>query len=117
MNRNSKTTDDTVPLGWYTGDQYFLNIASDMENPDEWCVSINRNTQSGKPNKNITRIDTNHGSVHIDKLWMRSGDGRKEYFDDDYSKRDAIDHLKNNWEEYAYRYARFREDRDVKEPS
>lgn len=68
MNRDDKTTDDTVPLGWFDGEQYFLTVATDNDEPESWCVVVGRETGPDDPNINVVRIDTDHGQVHIDRL-------------------------------------------------
>lgn len=115
MSGPSKETVDDIPLDWYEGDRYFLNIAEEPNDPNSWCVSVVRVAdEDSKPNTNVVRIDTDHGTPHMDKLWLRPGN-RKEWFSN-LTEDNAVDHLVDNWREYAYRYASMREGKNVDPP-
>lgn len=113
MSGESKETVDDIPLGSYEGDRYFLNIAEEPNDPNSWCVSVVREAVS-ESNTNVVRIDTDHGTPHMDKLWLRPGE-RKDWFPN-LTQDEAVDELADNWKVYAYRYASMREDRDVNPP-
>lgn len=112
MGRDGKTTDDTIPAGTFEGDRYFINVATEDGDPDSWCVTVGRETPSDEPNVNVVRIDTDHGRPHVDRLWLRPEEGRKEWLPPGYPVDDAIDQVTENWREYARRYAVRREGRE-----
>lgn len=62
-----------------------------------------------KSNTQIVRIDTKHGTPHVDKLWLRPGHPERKQWLEDYTVHDAKTHLQRNWREYVRRYVVYRE--------
>jgi hypothetical protein len=114
VTRRSKETVDDVPLGEYEGDIYYINVARQPGSRDEWCVSVVRSESAA--NTNVVRIDTDHGEPHLDKPWLPPAQRNKDWLGSDFTVDDAIDHFTEEWRVYAWRYAYYREGRDVTEP-
>ncbi len=60
-------------------------------------------------NTEIVRIDTDHGTPRVDKLWLRPDHPERKQWLGDYTIHDARDHLQRNWREYVRRYVVHRE--------
>ncbi|TKX73972.1 hypothetical protein EXE46_11615 [Halorubrum sp. GN11_10-6_MGM] len=116
MSGESKETVDDIPLDWYEGDRYFLNIAKEPNNPNSWCVSVVRvASEESESNTNVVRMDTDHGTPHMDELWLLPKNRDKPEFPG-MTVDEAEARLLRNWRKYAYLYASEREEKDVEEP-
>lgn len=101
---------------------YFLPVAiepdpatvEDLDDAENWCVAVAREAPlPDESNTEIVRIDTEHGTPRVDKLWLRPGHPERKQWLDGYTVHDARRHLQRNWREYARRYVVYREGGDI----
>ncbi len=92
----------TYELDTYAGRPYFLAIRGnpDLESPDDFGVTVYYKDAESMERIDVARIDTAHGYVHLDKLFLEGEP--KEKMDVDLWK--AVDHLIEHHPEYARKH-------------
>lgn len=95
-------------LGQYVGREYSLSVsgAPDINDIEEFAVTIHYYDTDADETVEIARIDTAHGVTHFDKLFRR--DQPKEELDVNYLEAEM--RLRENWRRYARSYAQAHED-------
>lgn len=89
-------------LDEYAGRPYFLSIRGepDLQDPDEFAVTLYYNDPEQESTVEVARIDTAHGYVHLDKLY--SEEEGKEPLDVDLWG--AVEYLAAHHPEYARKH-------------
>jgi hypothetical protein len=90
-------------LGSYQGRPYLLRIRGNpsLQHPDEFAVVLRYKTSVSDDSTVIARVDTAHGYTHFDKLYRE--DEPKDPVD--WELWDAVEHLTDNWLQYARTHA------------
>lgn len=104
---------ETVDLGTYRGDEYFLTgfvepapvdgIDYDPDEcADEYGVVLARPTSLGS-NDEVVRMDTAHGQPHLDLVYLPSSahEQRKVRLDEGYTYERMKQYLLANWRRFA----------------
>lgn len=111
---------ETIDLGTYRGDDYFLvgfvepaPTESEDYDPDSdaenYGVTLARSgTYSDGGNVEIVRLDTAHERPHVDLLYLPSDAEREQkvLLEDGYTYERMKTYLLANWKPFADRYAR-----------
>lgn len=93
---------ESYELEPYAGRPYHLSIRGDpdLQSPDDFGVTIYYNDPETYESVDVARIDTAHGRVHLDKLFLE--DELKEDLDVDLWG--AVEHLIEHHPEYARKH-------------
>lgn len=111
---------ESIDLGTYRGDEYFLVTFVDPVPPDGVTYDPDENAEhygvavvrAGigplEENVQIVRMDTTHGRPHVDLLYLPPDAtvDRKLWLDDGYAYRRMKRYLLANWRDFADRYRR-----------
>lgn len=106
---------ETIDLGTYRGDEYFLTGFVEPEptsgedyDPDldaeEYGVALARSTPlANEPNQQIVRMDTAHGRPHLDRVYLPedTDEKRKIWLDDEYEYSRMKRYLLANWTHFV----------------
>lgn len=106
---------ESVDLGTYRGDEYFLagyvepepdegeNYDPD-EDADNYGLSLVQKAESPLDERTeIVRMDTCHGTPHMDKEYLPrdSDEDKKTWLDNGYTYQRMRDYLRANWKDFA----------------
>ena len=114
---------ESVDLGTYRGDDYFLNGFVEPELPEgedydpnkdavNYGVTLARKgSHPHEKNIQIVRMDTAHGQPHLDLVYLPPDTERerKVWLDDGYTYKRMKQYLLANWQGFADRYIRHNE--------
>lgn len=114
---------ESIELGTYRGDNYFLTGFVDPEpsegedydpNKDAENYGVTLARKGSDPlgeNIEIVRMDTAHGQPHMDLLYLPTDtdEERKEWLDDGYTYTRMKQYLLVNWKIFADRYIQHNE--------
>lgn len=113
---------ETIDLGTYRGDDYFLTGVVEPEpsegddfNPDEdaedYGVSLARSTLPHESNRQIVRMDTLHGQPHMDRVYLPqdADEDRKLWLEEGYTYERMKQYLLTHWEYFVDRYIEYNE--------
>ena len=106
---------DSIDLGRYRGDNYFLvgyvepepedgeNYDPETDADDYGWSLVQKAETPVDDNDEVVGMDTRHGQPHLDKEYLPpdSDEDKKEWLDDGYSFRRMRDYLLANWQDYA----------------
>lgn len=92
-------------LGVYGSRRYFLwaHAEPDYDRPDDFVANVHYETASTYANVEIARIDTAHGFTHFHQLYRE----HQPTVPFDGGLWDAMEHLGENWPEYARLYSEY----------
>lgn len=114
---------ETIDLGTYRGDEYFLTGFVDPDpadettyNPDQdatdFGVSLARApTYPHEETIEIVRMDTSHGQPHIDYLYLpeNTNQQRKQWLSGGYTYSRMKQYLLTHWKDFADLYIQYNE--------
>lgn len=112
---------ETIDLGSYRGDDYFLVGFVEPEPDDDYIpdedaenygVAVVRKGEGPlEDNQEIVRMDTAHGQPHMDHVYLPpdTAQERKTWLEDGYTYERMKQYLLSHWEEFANRYIRHNE--------
>lgn len=105
---NANEMKTSYELTTYAGRPYFLKIRAtpNLENPEEFAVTVYFNDPDRREGVDVARIDTDHGYTHLDKLFLERQPKERM----NVGLWDAVEHLIEHHPEYARKYRERRED-------
>lgn len=109
---------ETIDLGTYRGDYYFLKGFVEpepsggedydpQEDAENYGVALVREASTPLEDKiQIVRMDTAHGQPHMDKVYLPPDTSKQEkvWLEDGYTYKRMKQYLLANWQEFADRY-------------